>query len=329
MKKFLSIIIPKYKETEKEIFPLLCSIKNQVGIDFSDIEIIVSNDGGGNRLLNEDFLGLFNIDIRQISLSENKGPGVTRQAGLDVACGQFVMFCDADDILHNSGVLGALIQEAELNSPDIVTTSWLEEIKDKNMNYQYITHDIENTWMHGKLFRRAFLVKNNIRFHDNLRVHEDSYFLCIASSLTNNKRFLPITSYIWKHNPNSITRRNNSSYTFDSMTKFIEACSLAFLQIEDIVEKKIMEYKILQFVLYNYFTFHLPMWKAKENENYLKESESNFVKYIIPMWHYWEDADIQKISTVYNEERKRTFGNNIEEETLWAWINRLGINNSN
>lgn len=328
MKKFLSIIIPKYKETEKEIFPLLSSINNQAGIDFSDIEVIISNDGGGNGLLNEGFLSLFDMDIRQISLTENRGPGVARQAGLDIACGQYVMFCDADDIIHNSGVLGALIQEAELNSPDMISTSWLEEIKDNNMQYHYITHENENTWMHGKLIRRNFLVQNNIRFHDELRVHEDSYFLCIAASLTNNRRHLPITSYIWKHNPNSITRRNDSIYTFNSMTKFIEACSMAHKQIEKLVSKELMEYKILQFVLYNYFTYHLPMWKAKENEKFLKESESTFVKCVLPMWHYWTDANLQTISTVYNEERKRTFGNNIEFETVWEWIERLGINNN-
>lgn len=322
MKKFLSVIIPRYQETEKEMFPLLSSIKNQSGIDFSDIEVVISNDGGSVEL-NEDFLNLFDLDIKQVSLKKNSGPGVARQAGIDAASGQYVMFCDADDILHNSGVLGAFIQEAELNSPDMIFTSWLEELKDKKMQYHYITHENENTWMHGKLIRRGFLLQNNIRFHNDLRVHEDSYFLCIASLLTKNKRYLPITSYIWKYNPDSITRQNDASYTFDSMSTFIHACSLAHEQIEGKINYGLMEYKILQFVLYNYFTFHLPHWQDKKNAGYLKESEKTFMECIMPMWHYWEDASIQRISDIYNEERQRTFKNNIESETIWTWIDRL------
>ena len=56
MRKFLSIIIPRYKETEKEIFPLLSSINGQVGMDFSDIEVIIATDGKENPELDQGFL---------------------------------------------------------------------------------------------------------------------------------------------------------------------------------------------------------------------------------------------------------------------------------
>jgi len=46
-------------------------------------------------------------------MKENKGPGVARQVGLDAAQGKYVMFCDADDMIHNSGIIGAMIQEME------------------------------------------------------------------------------------------------------------------------------------------------------------------------------------------------------------------------
>ncbi len=197
MRRFLSIVVPRYKETEAEIFPLLSSIHNQAGIDFSDIEVIVSNDGGDVPPLDKDFRGLFNFPIKQICLKENGGPGVARQAGLDTAKGEYVMFCDADDILHNVGVLGALMQEADKSAPDIITSSWLEELRDEKGNYWYTTHERDSTWMHGKLFRRQFLQGNNIRFHDKLRVHEDSYFLCIASAVTERMIHLSVTTYVW------------------------------------------------------------------------------------------------------------------------------------
>ncbi len=40
MNTLLSIVIPRYRETEKELFPLLSSIHGQVGIDHSVLEVI-------------------------------------------------------------------------------------------------------------------------------------------------------------------------------------------------------------------------------------------------------------------------------------------------
>ena len=57
MHKFLSIIIPRYTETERDIFPLLSSIGGQVGVDFSAIEVIIVNDGRGSGPLDSAFFG--------------------------------------------------------------------------------------------------------------------------------------------------------------------------------------------------------------------------------------------------------------------------------
>lgn len=323
MRKFLSIVIPRYKESEREVFPLLSSISNQVGIDFSELEVIFANDGGGAGPLSADFLGLFGMEIRQVQLEENGGPGVARQVGLDMAKGDYVMFCDADDTLHNVGVLGALIQEAERGAPDILTSEWLEELKYEN-GCRYVTHQIENTWMHGKLFRRQFLVQNNIRFHDKLRVHEDSYFLCIAAAQAERMNHMPVVTYVWKFNPGSITRRNNQSYTYESIPTFIEALSLAYGEVEKLRPEQ-MEDKIVQFTLYNYFCFHQPGWLAKENAAYLDAGEKAFARYIAPFWHYWKRASPEKISEIYNQERAKSFVGGVEEETAWAWLKRIGL----
>lgn len=326
MRKFLSIVIPRYKETEKEVFPLLSSINLQAGIDLSDIEVIFTNDGGSIGELDKDFLALFDMDIRQISLEDNRGPGVARQVGLDNARGEYVMFCDADDCLHNAGVLGAMIQEAEKTVVDILSTEWLEELVDANGNFMYKAHQIENTWMHGKFLRRQFLTQNNIRFHDKLRVHEDSYFLCIATSATERRNHMPITSYIWKYHPDSITRRNNASYTYKSIPAFIEACSLAHKEVEK-RNPSLMEYKIVQFTLYNYFCLHRPDWQSSENAKYLEESEKSFVKHIAPFWHYWTNAKPETIAAIYNQEREKNFAGCLENETLYAWIERIMMQN--
>ena len=325
MSKFLSIIIPRYKESEKDIFPLLSSINNQLTVDFSDIEVLICSDGGGPGELDRDFLKIFNnLEIRQINLEENRGPGIARQTGIDNARGQYLMFCDADDIIHNVGVIGALIQEAMKNVPDIIATTWLEEVVDLNGKYGYVTHKEDATWMHGKMLRKQFLVQNNIVHHPSLRVHEDSYILALAYSFTNRATYMDFVSYVWKFQPDSITRRNNAIYTYNSIPTFIFACCEA----HKLIEKKnpeLMEYRILQFSLYMYFSLHQPGWLSPEHKKYLDDAEETFSECMKPFWNYWTNASFEKRSEVYNQERNRNFNGLMENETVDEWVKRIGL----
>lgn len=323
MAKFLSIVIPRYTETEKDVFPLLSSINGQLGINLSNLEVIVVNDGGGIGPLDENFLSLFDYEIKQINMEENKGPGVARQVGMEAATAEYVMFCDADDTLHSVGVLGALIQEAENNVPDIVTSEWLEECARPDGNgYIYITHQIENTWMHGKLLRRKFVMNNNIKFHDKLRVHEDTYFLSIAAALSQRTTHIPVTTYVWKHRFSSITRRNNGIYSFESIPTFIEACCLSHQDVEKSHPEQ-MEYKVDQFVLYIYFTLQRPEWRTEDHLQYVEASEKMFAKMMVPFWKYWKNTPQNKLVEYYTQERVRTFNGGIELETIDSWTKRM------
>ena len=217
-----------------------------------------------------------------------------------------------------------MTQEAEKTAPDMLGSAWLEEIVDEAGRYRYITHENENTWMHGKLLRRQFLMQNNIRFHNDLRVHEDSYFLCVAASLAQRRGCVPITSYIWKYHPDSITRKDGASYTYDSIPEFIRACAMAHAEVEKRAPEQ-MEYKVLQFTLYNYFCFHQAGWQAPERKKNLEAAEKAFVTYMKPVWRYWRDAPREAIAGVYNEERAKSFMGGVESETVWEWIKRLGL----
>lgn len=318
--KFLSIIIPHYSESEKEIFPLLSSIYTQVGIDFSAIEVIIVTDGGGIDL-NGEFFELFKpIEIRNLTINENDGPGLARQAGIDAAKGQYLMFCDADDVLHNVGALGAMMQEAEKTAPDILATSWLEELVNPDGTHAYVTHAHENTWMHGKLLRRQFLAQNGIRHHPELRVHEDSYLLSIATALTERTAYLDIISYVWKYHAESITRRNGASYSFDSIPTFIRACC----ESDKVVEQRrpdLMEYKICQFVLYNFFCLHQPQWLERAQD--LDNAEKALTENLAPFWRYWDGAAPERRAEIYNQERQKHFAGCIESELISDWIARI------
>lgn len=322
MNKILSVIIPYYKEGEKDILPLLSSLNNQLGVDYSQIECILVNDGNHN-VLSESFLTMFhNLEIRIIYMEENRGPGIARQTGIDNANGEYMMFCDADDIIHSVGVIGAFMQEIEESHPDIITSQWIEELYDyKQGKFIYYNHEDEITWMHGKVFRRIFIQTRNIRFHDYLRVHEDSYFLAIAFASTNNAKKILVTTYVWKWGNDSITRRNNALYTFDSSTEFIKAIGLSFGEVERINPSQ-MQYKVIQFIMYQYFTTHEPHWQEPEKAEYLKRSEEALRNLLKGYIKYFENATMEYINEVYLQERAK-HSHTIENELFHNWLNRI------
>lgn len=324
MSKKLSIVIPRYRETELELFPLLSSINIQVGIDFNDIEVIISNDGGSDIQLEDEFFSLFNFNVRQVYLESNKGPGVARQNGLDHAYGEYVTFCDADDCLHSVAVLGAFFNEIDQHDPDILSSSWLEEIKDQDGRAHYLTKEIENTWMFGKVLKRNFLSQHNIRFHDDLRVHEDSYILSIAAELATNRRHMPITTYVWKFKPDSITRRDNGIYSWNSMPTYIKAMTMSFKELEDRGYMK-LHAKVCQFICYIYFMSQSSHWNDEAHLTYKADMEKTFKELIASYWHYYEEIEDDKFKEIYSAERTRTFANQIELERFADWIKRLGL----
>lgn len=64
------------------------------------------------------------------------------------------------------------------------------------------------TWMHGKIYKRQFLIEKDLRFREDLRLNEDAYFNMVAMHVTNNKAIIDEPLYIWRDYKNSITRRD-------------------------------------------------------------------------------------------------------------------------
>lgn len=318
----LSFIVPSYKETENDIFPLLTTINNQIGINLKEIEVIIVRDG--TNFLNLKQFSYLNINIKQIKLKENAGPGVARQAGMIKAHGKYIMFCDASDMLHNVMIIEHMLNIIEEKNLDILKSHWLEEVYDYDAKrIIYIEHEEENTWLHGKMFKRQFLMDNNINFHPELRIHEDSYFLGVAITYTNKIEVIKTPSYIWRFSFESLTRKNKGEYYFTGAQDFIKSVCM----VNHIVKEKQandLSYRVCQFIMYMYFYMHNPRWN-NEYPQLLKETEDYFVEQITPFWDIWKATDKNFLIQLYIQERYRNEYNWIDEETLKQWIERIGL----
>ncbi|TKB47444.1 glycosyltransferase family 2 protein [Thalassotalea mangrovi] len=94
----VSIITPVYNGEEY----LPKTVASLLGQDYENIELILVNDGssdGSARLLES----LRNQDPRiKVFHQENAGVGATRNFAVSQACGDFLAFCDQDDIWHQT-----------------------------------------------------------------------------------------------------------------------------------------------------------------------------------------------------------------------------------
>ncbi len=94
----VSIIIPVYNVEPSYINDAINSALNQT---LDDIEIIVVNDGSTDIRTLEYLKTVNNPKIKLIN-QENKGLGGARNTGIRIACGEYILPLDADDIIDKT-----------------------------------------------------------------------------------------------------------------------------------------------------------------------------------------------------------------------------------
>lgn len=328
----LTIVIPFYKETFNEIAPNIHMINSQVGINFDDICVIFVNDGVDNTEIEIEFnklveQGIIKFKAQFYYMDENGGPGVARQTGIDLAYSDYVMFCDADDSLYDIGVLYSIINLINNSEtpPDIISTKWIEEnINAETKELVYIPHEYDATWMHGNIYRKSFLEYNNIRFRDDLRIHEDSYVQAIAFARTTNIIYHNLTSYIWRHRDESIVRINNSEYTYSGCSEFYRAVGLAYDEILKFNPQALFD-MVPQLTFYGYFGFQDSNWDSDEyskfKESALEEYKNTIGKYL----NYYLECPAEKLYEIYKNEFNRVNLRPIPPYTVTQWLLHLEL----
>lgn len=117
----VSVIMPVYNG-EKTIQEAIESVLNQT---FADFELIVIDDGSQDSTL--DILGTIQDPRVKVFSYDNAGVSASRNRGLELTCGKFVAFLDADD-LWTADKLEAQLQALEANPQAALAYSWTEFI---------------------------------------------------------------------------------------------------------------------------------------------------------------------------------------------------------
>ena len=210
----IDIIIPAYK-AQSTILRTLSSIACQSILD--DLEVTIVNDccPYGDY---QEFVDMFApyMTIREIKLSENGGPAVARQYGIDNTSNQYITFIDADDTFAGALALETLRAGIQLNPTIQCCVGTFVQLGE---NLQLIPHQQDMVWMFGKIYKRDFINRYKIRFNDT-RANEDTGFNTIVRILCSNNpneivHWISEVVYYWHEKKDSITRINDCQYSFD------------------------------------------------------------------------------------------------------------------
>lgn len=172
----VSIIVPVYN-VEAYIEQCLTSLVSQT---YNNIEIIVINDGSTDHSGDICEKWRERRDLIYIS-KKNEGLGATRNQGIKVARGSYILFVDSDDWLAPNAVASMIACIGQEEKPDVIALSryyefndqtkkgreirqneWIgvESICSEEQRRMYLLYGFVVTW--GKLFRKKFLLENEI-----------------------------------------------------------------------------------------------------------------------------------------------------------------------
>ena len=198
----ISVIVPFYN-VESYFSRCITSILNQ---SFSDFELILVNDGSTDNSLNIANSFAKN-DNRVIVVSQkNAGQASARNHGLKVAKGEYIAFVDSDDWVENY-MLERLITVIEAYDADVVQCRFefdneytgakkeyrrfnvkqLVNHKDIIIDSLLVKNILVSPW--AKLFRRSFLIDNNLFFEEGI-VNEDTLFTLKFACYVKNIQFI-------------------------------------------------------------------------------------------------------------------------------------------
>lgn len=278
MNKKLEFLIPQYDETDEVIAPLLKSIELQQQVDLkNDIGVIIVNDGS-DTFLSEEFLQSFPYDIQYIK-NEHKGVSATRNACLDAATADYVMFCDADDMFINMCGLYVIFREMKGDGFNAMVSVFVEETKDMSTGEKlYVNREMDSTFVHGKVYRRSFLVNNSIRWNDALTIHEDSYFNCLAQKIASEVKYCQQPFYLWKWRDASVCR-HDPKYILKTYNNMLDSSTALVNELQKRGKSPDAQYYVVLMVYDAYLMMNKKEWLDQENQQYRHDTEKRFQKY--------------------------------------------------
>jgi glycosyltransferase involved in cell wall biosynthesis len=214
-KNLISVVVPVYNGVSKFLSQTLNFLENQ---DYSPMEYIFVDDGSEDdslRLL-EDFASKSKHMVKIIS-QENSGVCVARNKGFHASRGEYIAFCDQDDIFSPAWSR-SLVEAIDKHQADMafcghdfadssgkVFRCYTDKFCYPNEDYAK-GEDILVDYMFGKtplwggsvLYRRSFLEENNISYTPGCLCAEDNEVFVKSLAMARKVAIVKESLAIWR-----------------------------------------------------------------------------------------------------------------------------------
>ena len=270
----LDIFITHYKEpfeTGKKLFDILAL---QRGISFDDFRVIVVEDGTENPIPDECLTG-YPYKIDHITIPHG-GVSAARNAGIDYATAEWINFSDFDDIYSNIYALRDVISHLPAENYDMLHCNLMTEDFTDGKDMLIVTPEKSRfVFIHGKYYRRQWLLDNNVRFDETMPFQEDSLFNAIVIALMDYHRIGEIKTvfppFVWCRRNGSVTNTGRQDEAV--LGHFIRNCKLCDFYYEHLPRKR-LEDMVVRVTYDTYFmvksTPASDLLKAKIKEDFCK-----------------------------------------------------------
>ena len=288
-----SIIVPVYN-VEKYLGKCLNSLVNQKNDNY---EIIIVNDGSTDN--SQKIIDVYEKKYPKLIKSfekENGGLSSARNYGIDNSNGKYLLFVDSDDYVSDN-YLEVLDDSVNINNPDILVfnynvvngiyfkqkESYFDDIK--NLKKRYLTGN-PSAW--NKLVKKDIIIKNNIRFMENV-YYEDLATIPSLVCYTSNIYFIDDYLYYYVIRDDSITNKKNFNTKMDNIFEVLDNNYKLLInefkeEVEYLYIEHLLRYASLRYLEYKKFE------QIDKINNIIKENFPKWYKNI----YYKKNYDIKK-----------------------------------
>lgn len=224
----VSVIVPVYNV---ELYVRTC-VESIMSQTYRELEIILVNDGS------TDASGKILDDVKQkdkrvkVIHKKNNGVSSARNAGLDLATGDFIMFIDSDDWIDER-MIEKLVLVAKNHDVDIVTCGMrylnmkgvAHEMPydyhplDRKLTTREASYEIIKELAYGGGSLCCRLIKRSLtldeRFIERMRVSEDQDWLFRVVKKASSMMYIPGSFYNIRIRSGSATTKSHKSDSYD------------------------------------------------------------------------------------------------------------------
>lgn len=265
----VSVIVPVYN-VEQYLRRCIDSILQQ---SYQDFELICINDCSpdGSQEILEEYRTNYPNKVKILKNDVNLGLGKTRERGMELAQGEYLMFIDSDDYIKED-YIQVYCRHMEEKDLDVVIGGYIRDFGGKLKKHKVsdsvwsvVTYPIAC----AKMYKRSFLLQHNLEF-STIRCGEDIYFSMLAFYYGASYRAINYAGYYYYLNPESITgsmnyEKNHERFVSEIFSEFMGKYDLKRLPEE---KYRVIEYDYIANMINALLTYGRGGGIARMKEKY-------------------------------------------------------------